>query len=181
MKGTWSVWKLPFGKHYYLTHPWKWFHDIWQNITDAYRRCKYGWTYVDCWNWNTWFLQTTPAMLRHIAEHGCGYPGRGEFAGDDGFEKWHAWLREVADLLETGDEDWQDQHNEYYADYIKELETKWESTTTDENGYIHHKVPEQTELDKKYFDRCKELAEQGDQNVKKALGMIATEFWAIWD
>ena len=181
MKGTWSVWKLPYGKRYYLTHPWKWFHDVWQNITDAYRRARYGWTYCDAWNWNTWFLEVTPAMLRHIAKYGNAYPGFPPFDGERGYEKWHDWLNEVADLLESGQEDWQDEHNEYYEDFIKEISEERNNTFTDENGWVHHKARERTELDDKYYARSKELAEQGNKNIHTALSMISEHFWEIWD
>lgn len=180
-KDNFSVWRLPWSKRYYLTHPWVWFKDIGHCIRDAYRRARYGWTYVDCWNWDTWFLSTTPAMLRHMADYGSAYPGYPPFDGDHGTEKWHEWLHEVADLLETGLEDWQDEHNEYYDEFIRQLDTKWEPAFTDEHGFIHHKPKERSELENKYFARHKELSDQGEKNVRRALSMIAEHFYSLWD
>lgn len=180
-KGTWSVWKMPYSKRYYITHPWKWFKDAAGNIRDAYRRARYGWTYVDCWNWNTWFLQVTPPMLRHMADFGSAYPGVPPFDGEHGSDRWHEWLHEVADLLETGREEWQEEHNEYYEEYMEHLMDNWEKPTKDEKGFYHHKAPEFTDIDKKYFARAKELMDEGEKNVARALGMIGEHFPAIWD
>ena len=179
-KGTWSVWKLPFSKRYYLTHPWKWFKDVSRCFKDAYRRCRYGWTWSDCWNWNTWFLEVTPPMLRHMADFGSAYPGRPPFDGENGADRWHEWLHEVAALLESGCEDWQDEHNEYYDEYIEELTEHPFESWTDENGWVHHK-PIQSEITKKYIARSTELIEEGQKNVARALGMVAEHFPQIWD
>lgn len=180
-QGTWSAFKFSCSKRYYLTHPWKWFKDAYNNIRDAYRRARYGWTYADAWNWDTWFLEVAPPMLRHIADHGSAYPGYPPFDGEHGRERWCDWLHEVADLLETGTEDWQDAHNEYYDEYMEHIMEDWQEVYTDENGYIHHKVTKRSEISNKYFERSAELYEQGEKNVRNALSMIAEHFHAIWD
>lgn len=173
-----SVLRLPCSKRYYLTHPWKWIIDVKDNIRDAYRRAKYGWTWLDCWNFDYWFLAIAPDMLRHLAAKGCAYPGTEPFETP---EKWHAWLEEMAHLLETGREDWQDEHNEYYKEYMDHIMDDWEPPTKDENGFYHYKPKEQTELQKKYFARAAELAAEGKANVEKALQEISKNYFYIWD
>ena len=173
-----SVWYMPYNKRYLITHPWQWFRCAWRNIRDAWRRSVYGWTYGDVWDWDNWFLHVAPSMLRYMADHGSGYPGREPFTTS---EKWHDWLHEMADLLDTGREDWQDEHNEYREQYIEHLMDKWEPWKPDENGVYHAPAPKYTELDNKYFARANELGEQGDANVRRAMALLGEHFGSLWD
>lgn len=173
-----SCWSFIYNKRYYLTHPWKWFKDLWRNIKDVCMRARYGFTWSDVWNWDHWFLHTTPNMLRYMADRGSAYPGHEPF---DTAEKWHDWLHEMADLLETGREDWQDEHNEYYKEYMDKLMDEWQPWKPDENGIYHAPAPTRTILDDKYFARCKELAEQGEANVRRAFENLGKFFFSIWD
>ena len=173
-----SCWSWCYAKRYYLTRPWKWFKDLWRNIKDVCMRARYGFTWSDVWNWDHWFLHTTPNMLRYMADHGSAYPGQPPFETP---ERWHDWLHEIADLLETGNEEWQDAHNKYYDEYIKELSKKWQPWKPDENGMYHVPTPKRTELDDKYFARSKELAEQGEANVRRAMYLLGEHFFNIWD
>lgn len=152
-----NVWTFPYRTRYYLTHPWKWFAQIGRNIRATYMRTKYGWTYSDVWDWDYWFMNVVPEMFRYLAEHGCAYPGYEPFETP---EKWREWLLETADLIETGKEDWQDEHNKYCEEYTN----TWDK-----------------ELGKKYFARAEELRIQGERNIRIALGRIAEHFYNIWD
>jgi len=173
-----SVFYFSCCKRYYLTHPWKWIKEACQNLKAAWMRATKGWCYSDIWNWDCWFMDTVPDMFRYLAQHGMAYPGREPF---DTPEKWHDWLNEMANLIETGKEDWQDEHNEYYQEYMAHLMDKWEPFVKSEDGLWHHKPSPTTELDTKYFNRSKELAEEGDKNIKSALSQIAEHFYQIWD
>lgn len=176
-----NVWYFAYSKRYYLTHPWKWIKEVGYNIRAAWQRATRGWTYVDVWNMDTWFLHTIPPMLRYLAEYGCGYPGRPPFDGEQGAQRWKDWLLETADLLDSGREDWQEKHNQYYDEYIKHLMEEWEPPTKDEHGFLVHKSRELSEHDKKYFARAKELSEQGEKNIRIALGRMAEWFYSLWD
>ena len=160
MNKKYSVWYMPYNKKYLLTHPWKWFKYAWYNIRDAWRRSVYGWTYGDVWDWDVWFLHTVPNMLRYMADRGSAYPGCAPF---DTPERWHDWLHEMADLLDSGREDWQDEHNEYYEEYIKNIT----------------KAP--NELRDLYWERAKELQKQGEDNVRRAMTLLGEHFFSIWD
>lgn len=173
-----SVWYMPYNKRYLITHPWKWFGCAWRNIRDAWRRSVYGWTYGDVWDWYNWFLHTTPDMLRYMADHGMAFPGHEPF---DTPEKWHDWLHEMADLLDTGREDWQEEHNEYYEEYMSKLVDKWQPWEPDENGMYHTPAPKRTELDDKYFARMAELDKQGEANVRRAMALLGEHLYSIWD
>ena len=64
-----SVWYWPYATRYYLTHPWKWFKDLKNNIRNVYRRAKFGWTYGDVWDMDQWIMHTFPPMMRYMADH----------------------------------------------------------------------------------------------------------------
>ena len=173
-----SVWYMTYNKKYLLTHPWQWFKCVRRNIRDAWRRSVYGWTYSDVWDWDSWFLHIVPDMLRYMADHGSAYPGHAPF---DTSEKWHDWLHEMADLLETGREDWQDEHNEYHDAYMKEIMNNWKPARIDEDGTVHHITNQPSELYKKYITRAQELAEQGEANVRRAFENLGKFFYDLWD
>ena len=120
-------------------------------------RARYGWTYSDVWNWDIWFAYTVPPMLRHMADYGSAYPGYEPF---DTPEKWHDWLHNIADMIETSTEDWQDEHNEYYEEYTN----SWDE-----------------ELRIKYMQRAEELAKQGDRNIRYAFENLGKYFYNLWD
>ena len=155
-----SVWYMSYSKKYLITHPWQWVRRAYKNIRDAYRRSIYGWTYFDAWDWDTWFTHVVPDMLRHIADKGSAYPGYEPF---DTPEKWHKWLHWIADLIETADEEWQDEHNEFCKDYMD------------------HIMENDKERFNKYIARANELREIGDENIKLAFKEMGEHFHCIWD
>lgn len=171
-----SVWYMPYNKKYLLTHPWKWFSCAWRNIRDAWHRSVYGWAYGDVWDWDNWFLHTVPDMLRYMADHGSAFPGHTPF---DTPEKWHEWLHEMADLLETGSEDWQDEHNEFYEEYLHQ--NRWTPTFKEKDGKLFHAPQLRTEIDKKYIARATQLAKQGEDNVRRAFALLGEHFYNLYD
>lgn len=158
LKMTNSVWTFPYSTRYYLTHPWKWFKQLWRNCRDVYRRARYGWTYSDVWNWDTWFLTIVPDMFKHLAHYSMAYPGEDPFNTPD---EWQAWLLKVANLIEQSSEEWCDENNEYYEPFMNNF--------SDE------------EIRKKYFARQEELINICHSNIHEALTEIATHFYKIWD
>ena len=161
-----NVFNWSYSKRYYLTHPWKWFKELWYNIKAAYHRVKYGWCYCDVWNWDDWFCSVVPPMLRHMADHGSAYPGCEPF---DTPEKWHAWLHKTADTIERlGYDDWMEDTNEYSADYIKSFEGDWRSE-------------EHEEIQKKYYERCKEIHKLRAEVLENFGKEFFKYFDAIWD
>lgn len=163
-----NVWRFPCSKRYYLTHPLKWIKQVWRSCRDTYMRARYGYTYSDVWNWDIWFLATAVPMLRYLADHSSAYPGNEEF---DTPEKWEQWLHHVADLLESGDKEWQDVQNEYHEDYMNEL--------------VYTPAAElfskPSELFYKYAARAEELSDEGEANIIEAFAQIGKNFYALWD
>ena len=173
-----SVWYMPYNKKYLITHPWKWVKCAWHCLRDAWRRSVYGWTYGDVWDWDSWFLHVAPDMLRHMADKGCGYPGRPPFETP---ERWHDWLHQMADLLDTGREDWQDEHNEYREEYDKHLMESWKPANIDKDDMLHFPVSPHSEIYEKYMTRAMELRDQGEDNVRRAMTLMAEHFSCLWD
>lgn len=173
-----SVFWLPYTKRYYLIHPIKFVKDIIQIGKDVYRRARYGWTWQDVWNWDTWFLATTPDMLDYLAEHGVAYPGKSPFETP---EKWHDWLHLTAKMLRTGSDKWQRDHNEYYEGYSQYLADNWPQPYKDENGVLHQEVPKPNDTTKKYYAHADELHKLGCENIEFAMKEIGKYFHDIWD
>lgn len=173
-----SVWDWPYCTKYYWTHPWVWFKHLGQNIRDAYRRARYGWTYVDVWNMDVWIMRTLPPMLRHMATHGSAYPGHEPFETP---ERWHEWLNKMADLLESGLEEKQNNCNEFYNEYIKSLEDDLSIIYTDENGMIHYKSKGLSAADHEYFNRAEEIAKDAANNVHNAMSQLGMYFNNLWN
>lgn len=176
-----NVWRFAYGKRYYLTHPWKWIKEAVYNIRAAWQRATRGWDDMDAGDMDNWFLHTIPPMLRYLAENGHSYPGIEPFSGEEGAQRWKDWLLETAGLLDTGTEDWQDKHNEYYEEYMAHLMDSSKLPVKDENGYHFHTPRELTELDKKYLARSKELMEQGEENVQMGLKGMSEWLYSLWD
>lgn len=163
-KNPLSVWSFPYATHYYLKHPWVWFKHAFRNIKDGFRRARYGWTYSDVWDMDQWIMYTFPPMLRHMADKGSAYPGHEPF---ETAEKWHKWLHAMADLLESGLEDKQDECNEYYKEYMDHL--------FDPNDI------RVTEMDRDYYNRSQELMKDAEDNVANAMRQLGEHFYSLWD
>ena len=158
---------FPYSKRYYITHPHKFISECWTNLTNAWMRITRGWSYQDLWNMSDYLLDITIDMLHNLARDGHGYPGVAPFEEPG---KWISWLYYIAGELEESKEENYEQRNEYYDEYMKKFD--------DPNWNINSP---QTELDKKYFARKKELAEEARERRTKAL-MEVIKFWDyLWD
>ena len=69
----------------------------------------------------------------------------------------------MAYLIETADEEWQDEHNEFYRDYMDHI---WENDKERFN---------------KYMARATELREIGNENIKLAFKEMGEHFHCLWD
>ena len=168
-----NVWNWHYTKRYYLTHPWRWFKELWMNIKSIYYRAKYGWCYCDVWNWDDWFCSVVPPMLRHMADHGSAYPGREPF---DTPEKWHDWLYEMAHKIERLSYDnWLEDNNEYSRDYEQTFEDSPFLTTT------YGSSLSKEEIRKKYYERCKEISGTRQQVLEDLGREFFKHFDALWD
>lgn len=80
------------------------------------RRCQRflrGYSWVDVWNLDTWFIETVEPMLRHLQKEGVGIPGGYEEA------EWKERLGQMADHLHLMSE-WNVIHEVFNGNYLDE-------------------------------------------------------------
>ena len=149
-------------------------------------RMTKGWCYMDVWEFNSWFTEIAPQMLRHMADYGMAYPGGEPF---DTPEKWHTWLHNMAIRLEKCGEDPIDiteSQNEYAArmDEIMEAASKrWRENNPDKakNCSGVEFTPEEEEIRNKFFKREKEIDEEMRQFIQDTFTELGKHWWCIWD
>ena len=172
-----NVFYWSYRPRYYLTHPWKWISELFSNIRAAYRRIRYGWCYMDAWERGYWLLEILPPMLRHIAEHGCSYPGDEEFPTH---ESWQTWLRKMADDIESVQEENIEKQNEYEKDFhnsfnMRPIEDNLTKTIT------WNESPDYKEISKKYFKRMLELYKARETKIVEIFSELARKIPTLWD
>lgn len=166
-----SVWNMGYSKRYLLTHPWIAVREFWYNLRAAYWRSKYGFTPLDTYEFGYWFLDVIPQMLKFLAENGCGYPGDEKFPTP---ESWKNHLLSISNMLENARDEVREQKNEYYPQYIEEIEKNWEREwVTDENGNRIYK-PVNSKISNKYFERERQLMKEQDIIAEEALELLAS-------
>lgn len=153
-------------KGYYLTHPNIWFSDLARGIKYCYQRIKRGYSDVDVWNMDCWFLKIIPSMLRQLT-NGKAYPGIAPFETP---EKWENWLLDIAAKIESASEDYQNEHNKYYKDYMDTIT----GTVTYDKDYIK-------EVREKYNECAQELYEEGERNLHYAMTELGKNLGHLWD
>ena len=170
---------FPYSKRYYLTHPWKWFEEIWLNLRAAYQRVTKGYCYTDVWNMDDWFLTIFPNMLRELADKHCAYPGVEPFETP---EKWEAWLRDMASKLEYCGRDI-DEDNEYYEAYFKSYDMRAIMTPSTDQIISIPTVSEEErkELFKKYSARSQELTNEEQKVLEETMAELGRHFRNLWD
>lgn len=171
---------FPCGVRYYLTHPWKFFKELYWNFRYGWQRATKGYCNMDKWNFDTWFLEIVPDMLDELAESGCGYPGTEEFPTA---ESWKTFLHNLASDLRLCTEEAAEKMNEYYEDFLHSFKSD-RLTRKDENGNLvvdlQH-TPEGEKIAKKYFVRCKEINEEQDAIREEAFARLGRVLPLIWD
>ena len=178
-----SVWSFPYRKQYYLTHPWKWFNDAYWNIRNFWHRGKYGFAYVDVWDFCTWYPRVGAAALRYLAKHGNGYPG---FEPWDTPEKWESHLHQMAEDLEkcalTNDICYSDKDNEY-AEAFHNMNTNRQRRENPDGSITTwtELTDEQKDLRDKYFARMQEIDKEYDEFNKNTYTTIGTMIRRYWD
>ena len=170
MKNYLSIWQWDYPKTYYLTHPWRWFRELYWNIRNAYCRTTKGYCNIDWMNFDMWFKHIAPQMLRDIAMHGHAYPGSEPF---DTPEKWKSWLHRMADQITYCQDE--DNGNEYAQLYLDEL------MKNQSRSLFNDKTPEEKELFEKYYKRSLEVAEEHKQLFEKTMKELVEHWDCLWD
>ena len=77
----------------------------WDRFLGRCQRFKRGYSYVDVWNINSWFIRTLKPMLIHLRDYGIGIPGILIAEGENKRANWEAVLTEMIDCLTLMEED----------------------------------------------------------------------------
>ena len=184
-KNPLSVWTLSYRPSYYITHPWKLFKDIYWNWRNFWHRGRYGYAYVDVWNFCDWYPRVAAEALRYMAEHGHGYPGVKPWETP---EKWREYLNYLANRLQrcadSQDILWGQERNEYLEKFNEIMENTrvWKE---DEKGHtvLSHRTltPEEEEYRKKYFMRMDELLDADRAYDIDTFRWIGEDIRRLWD
>lgn len=166
---------FPYTKYYYLTHPWRFFYEVWLNIKNSFSRATKGHAWCDSAEMDNFLLHIIPSMLRDIAK-GPAYPGTEPF---DTPEKWEDWCNALADVFESvQEENWTEGRNEWEEEWRKACEILHPHpnfTTTTEMTEA-----EAQEICKMYFEREKELFEEREKIIQDAYTQLAKYHSMLW-
>lgn len=178
-----SVWSFPYRKRYYLTHPWMWMKDLYWNIRNFWHRGRYGFAYVDVWNFCSWYPRVGAAALEYLALHKSGYPGIKPWDTPEAWEEYLHYLSKRLERCANAQEiDFGEERNEYSEAfdemmkrvYHEKKEGKWIEASFD-------MTDEDKELRDKYFERAKELAEVDNQYTIETFKWIGEDLGRLWD
>ena len=101
-----NVWKNVPNIRYFIYHPLRYFNDIYYAIKWSFQRVFRGYCDCDWFNFNNWFQEIVPSMLRNMI-NGAGHPF------DMEYEDWNVYLAEMAQHIENTFEDIGDSMNQY--------------------------------------------------------------------
>lgn len=169
---------------YYLKHPIKGAKDIYWNVRNFYHRGKYGYAYVDVWNWYHWWVTAGAEALRYLADHHAGYPGCDLW---DTPKRWEAYLLSMADQLDwcakSCEIDCHENRNEFtrmrnqiYEQRRKKRanEFEWDTTT-------YETTEAEDEVIRKYWLREEELTKEDEQRRAEIFAEIGRALPRFWD
>lgn len=162
--------KKPYIKLLFISSTEKWSHPIkkvkyfFQDIKYAIHRMRYGWNPYDCWNFDQWFLYVIPQMLKEYIDNTHSYSDyyfneKGEKCSCT-FEEWEALVNKIIQYLINAREE------SYINEYLEE--------------YLSSGI-KNDEIQKKYFEREKEIYTERLINKTKAISLINYNFFNLWD
>lgn len=181
-KNNLSVWTFPYRTGIYIRKPWTWFKDLYWNIRNFWHRGRYGYAFVDVWDFCTWYPRVGAEALRYLAKHSSSYPGISPWNTP---KKWEEFLlqfaRNLDECAKSIDMDYSDNKNEYAKEFYNMKTTHHRHENPDGTiTVLTELTPEQQEVRNKYFEREKELQEEYKQmriNTYAKLGEILDRVW----
>ena len=179
-----SVWTFPYRKSYYLTHPHKWFKDLYWNVRNFWHRGRYGYAYVDVWNFCDWYPRVAAEALRYLAARNTGYPGVKPWETP---EEWRQYLEYMANRLQrcadSQDICFDEERNEY-KDELDKIMHATHHREEHEDGSVstwNELSEEQEEVRKKYWAREKEIRDADLQYNIETYRWLAENLGHMWD
>ena len=179
-----SVNTFPYRKLYYLTHPWKILKDIYWNVKNFWHRGRFGYAYVDVWNFCNWYPRVGAEALRYLARHNSSYPGTKPWST---IEEWREYLEYLANRLQRC-ADSQDilfgQERNEYQEELDNIMRETRKITHNADGSITESHPlskEQEEIRKKYWEREKEIRNADQAYIEETYKWVAEDLPYFWD
>lgn len=166
---------FPYRPRYYLTHPWKFFQELGQNIHLIWQRATKGYAYSDAAEMDEFLLHIIPAMLREIA-NGAAYPSNDEFPT---YEKWQDFCNSLADVFESvQEENWEEGRNKWEEDFNKAFEILHPHPNFTCTSDMTEEEAQQ--VCKLYWEREKELWSERENIIKDAYAILAKYHGYFW-
>lgn len=185
MNNRLSTWSFAYRPSYYLKRPWKWFHEAYWNIRNFIHRGRYGYAYIDVWNFCEWYPRVGAEALRCLAKKGSGYPGVEPW---DTPEKWSRYLRELAEKLDRCADSMDiltyDAKNEYAEQFNMLFNSLVRHQKVNEDGSVttwRDETPDYLELRDKYFAREKEIVNELKEYRKEVGAEVFGGLGRLWD
>ena len=179
-----SVWSFHYKKTHYLTHPWKWFKDLYWNWRNFWHRARYGYAYVDVWNFYNWYPHVGAEAIRYLKANHSGYPGVKPWETS---KEWEEYLDYLANRLErcanSMDPCFGEERNEY-KEMLDEIMRQRRKVTHNDDGTVTHSfelTPEEEDIRKRYWEREKEIRNADEQYNIETYKWLAEDLSNFWD
>ena len=168
------------GKRYYLTHPWKWFGDLFTLIKNAYHRMRYGYAWVDLWNMSDYLGELIPNMLRVLAEKSQGWPESKEFPA---FEDWQKHLNKLADMFEESQVDVlsvnSPLHDQFFA--VCDAANKRDKQTGRHESLTYKFTEDEQKIVDAWHKYVHDEEERHDELRREVFAKLAAIWTTLWD
>lgn len=162
-----------YRKRYYLRKPWRFFHEVGQNIKAGWQRATRGYAGRDVAEMDEFLLHIIPPMLRDLANAGA-YPGNEKFPTK---ESWQDWLNGLADVFETvQEENWSKGRNEWESEWRKARDVFHPYS----NSTLTITREDAETIRDAYWAREIELRKERDAIIKDAYSQLAKHHDYLW-
>ena len=180
-----SVWSYPYKKTYYLTHPWKWMKDLYWNMRNFIHRGRYGYAYVDVWNFCDWYPRVGAAALEYLALHKSGYPGVKPWDTPEAWEEYlHYLSKRLKRCADSQDICFGEERNEYAEEFHEAFKNLTYHEKHHDDGSVttwRDETEEFKALRDKYFAREREIQKTDQEYIEQTYKWIGEDLGRLWD
>ena len=181
-KNQLSLWTFPYTKRHYMFHPWKLMKDITQNVKNMWHRMKYGYAYIDVWNFLDWYPRVGAAALEYLARHNSGHPA--DYTEKEWREHLEYMSKRLTRCADSFDLTFGIERNEYDKDFHDMMARHRMKKVLGDGSicYTHTDfTPEEETLRDNYFRRCEEIAKADQEYREDTFRWIGEDLPKLWD
>ena len=143
--------------------------DLLRKIKYTYQRAKHGYTDIDTWNIDVWFLDIMPKILKQYKENLHGYP-----TVLNSQEEWENIIERMIFLLSEMNENNCTYVNPYEKEFLSNIENHLEKVN-------HGWQIKQSELSKKYFGEEENKLNYMNLCKEEFFNLFSKYFYNLWD